>query len=56
MTLAEQGGWLVVADRWFGSSKTHHGCGGYLADRRLDQWVWVCPQCRLLWTATPTRR
>ena len=20
---------LVVADRWFASSKTHHGCGGY---------------------------
>lgn len=24
----------MVADRWFGSSKTHHGCGGYLADLR----------------------
>ncbi|MFL6266297.1 MAG: IS607 family element RNA-guided endonuclease TnpB, partial [Actinomycetes bacterium] len=33
----QQGGRLVVADRWFGSSKTHHGCGGYLADLRLDQ-------------------
>jgi putative transposase len=44
----QQGGRLVVADRWFGSSKTHHGCGGYLADLRLDQRVWVCPQCRLL--------
>jgi len=44
----QQGGRLVVADRWFGSSKTHHGCGGYLADLRLDQRVWVCPQCELL--------
>jgi putative transposase len=40
------GGRLVVADRWFASSKTHHGCGGYLADLRLDQRVWVCPACR----------
>ncbi|MFL6101836.1 MAG: zinc ribbon domain-containing protein [Actinomycetes bacterium] len=38
----------MVADRWFGSSKTHHGCGGYLADLRLDQRDWVCPQCGLL--------
>jgi len=37
-----------VADRWFGSSKTHHDCGGYLAELRLDQRVWVCPQCGLL--------
>jgi IS605 OrfB family transposase len=34
---AQQGGRLLVADRWFASSKTHHGCGGYLADLRLDQ-------------------
>jgi putative transposase len=39
------GGRLVVADRWFGSSKIHHGCGSYLADLRLDQRVWVCPRC-----------
>jgi putative transposase len=42
---AQQGGRLLVADRWLASSKTHHGCGGYLADLRLDQRVWVCPQC-----------
>jgi putative transposase len=41
----QQGGRLVVADPWFGSSKTHHGCGGYLADLRLDQRIWVCPRC-----------
>ena len=37
------GGRLVVADRWFASSKTHHGCGGYLADLSLGQRVWACP-------------
>jgi putative transposase len=40
-----EGGRLLVADRWFASSKTHHGCGGYLADLRLGQRVWVCPSC-----------
>jgi putative transposase len=48
-TLAYKCGWaggeLVVADRWFASSKTHHGCGGYLADLRLGDRVWVCPGC-----------
>jgi putative transposase len=39
------GGKLVVADRWFASSKTHHGCGGYLADLTLGQRVWRCPRC-----------
>jgi putative transposase len=42
---AATSGTLVVADRWFASSKTHHGCGGYLADLKLDQRVWVCPGC-----------
>jgi putative transposase len=40
-----EGGRLVVADRWFASSKTHHGCGGYRADLRLGERVWVCPRC-----------
>ena len=40
-----EGGELVVADRWLASSKTHHGCGGYLADLSLGQRVWVCPEC-----------
>jgi putative transposase len=39
------GGRLEVADRWFASSKTHHGCGGYLADLKLGGRVWVCPRC-----------
>jgi putative transposase len=41
----QQGGRLLVADRWFASSKTHHGCGGYLADLKLSQWAWACPAC-----------
>jgi len=48
-TLAYKTGWaggrLVVADRWFASSKTHYGCGGYLADLNLGQRVWACPAC-----------
>jgi putative transposase len=39
------GGRLVVADRWFASSKTHHGCGGYRADLDLSDRVWTCPKC-----------
>ena len=39
------GGRLVVADRWFASSKTHYGCGGYLANLTLGQRVWRCPAC-----------
>ncbi len=49
------GGRLVVADRWFASSKTHHGCGGYRADLRVGERAWVCPRCRGWWTETPTR-
>jgi putative transposase len=36
---------LVVADRWFASSKTHHGCGGYRSDLRLADRRWACPRC-----------
>jgi putative transposase len=50
------GGELVVADRWFASSKTHHGCGGYRADLQLGDRMWLCPGCGGWWTATPTRR
>ena len=39
------GGQLVVADRWFASSRIHHGCGGYHARLRLEDKVWVCPRC-----------
>jgi putative transposase len=44
----QQGGRLLVADRWFASSKTHHGCGGYLADLALRQRSWICPACRAI--------
>jgi len=40
-----QGGRLEVAGRWFASSKTHHGCGGYMADLKLGDRRWVCPEC-----------
>jgi putative transposase len=40
-----EGGILVVADRWFASSKTHHGCGGYRADLALTGRAWICPRC-----------
>ncbi len=43
-----EGGRLVVADRWFASSKTHHGCGGYRADLRLGERMWHCPRCGAL--------
>jgi putative transposase len=42
------GSQLVVADRWFASSKTHHGCGGYVTDLQPGDRVWVCPECRQL--------
>jgi putative transposase len=42
---SQHGGELVVADRWFASSKTHHGCGGYLAAPPVGPRVWVCPRC-----------
>jgi putative transposase len=38
-------GRLVIADRWFGSSKTHQGCGGYRADLKLGDRMWRCPRC-----------
>jgi putative transposase len=38
------GGRLVLADRWFGSSKSHHDCGGYRADLKLGDRVWSCPR------------
>jgi IS605 OrfB family transposase len=38
------GGRLLVADRWFASSRTHHGCGGYRADLVLADRLWVRPR------------
>jgi putative transposase len=42
------GGRLVLADRWFGSSKSHHDCGGYRADLKLGDRLWSCPRCERL--------
>ena len=39
------GGRLLVADRWFASSRIHHGCGGYRADLALADRLWLCPRC-----------
>ncbi|HZD37830.1 MAG TPA: IS607 family element RNA-guided endonuclease TnpB [Actinomycetes bacterium] len=39
------GGELVVADRWFASSKTHYACGGHNADLQLGDREWRCPAC-----------
>jgi putative transposase len=48
-TMAYKSAWggcaLVVADRWFASSKIHHECGGYHADLKLADRRWVCPRC-----------
>ena len=43
---AAQGGRLLVADRWFASSKTHHSCGGFMAGLKPGQRTWACPKCR----------
>jgi transposase len=32
--------------RWHPSSRIHHSCGGYRADLRLDDRVWICPDCQ----------
>ena len=48
-TMAYKSAWrgctLVVADRWFASSKIHHQCGGYHPDLKLADRRWVCPRC-----------
>jgi IS605 OrfB family transposase len=48
-TMAYKSAWrgctLVVADRWFASSKIHHECGGYHPDLKLADRRWVCPRC-----------
>ena len=48
--LQDELGWRQagMADRWFASSRTHHGCGGYRADLALADRLWVCPRCEEL--------
>ena len=37
---------LVVADRWYPSSKTCSACGHILAQLSLSTRCWTCPACR----------
>lgn len=39
------GGTVVVADRWFASSKTCSDCGHRLEALPLSMRHWVCPEC-----------
>lgn len=39
------GATVVVADRWFPSSKTCNPCGGYQKDLPLAVREWTCPDC-----------
>jgi putative transposase len=51
------GGTLVVADRWYPSSKTCSRCGVVKTKLRLSERVFTCTQCGLsLETGTPTPR
>ncbi|MFK7160423.1 RNA-guided endonuclease TnpB family protein [Marinospirillum sp. MEB164] len=40
-----RGGMLVVADRWFASSKTCSNCGDKLESLSLSVRQWTCPAC-----------
>lgn len=42
---AQRGGVIVVADRWYPSSKTCSGCGYKLEILPLSAREWVCPAC-----------
>ena len=42
---AQRGGMIVVADRWYPSSKTCSGCGHKLDDLPLAVRTWTCPAC-----------
>ncbi|WP_280730242.1 zinc ribbon domain-containing protein [Haematospirillum jordaniae] len=43
--MARRGGRVVVADRWFASSKTCSCCGHKLESLPLATRAWVCPLC-----------
>ena len=45
---AWRGGTLVVADRWFASSKTCSGCGAVKAKLALSERTFVCTECGLI--------
>jgi len=42
------GGRLIVADRWFASSKTCSGCGAVKAKLLLSERTYVCATCGLV--------
>ncbi|AJF08104.1 RNA-guided endonuclease InsQ/TnpB family protein [Geoalkalibacter subterraneus] len=42
---SQRGGLVVVADRWFPSSKTYSACGSALNDMPLSLRHWICPDC-----------
>lgn len=45
---AWRGGRVVVADRWYPSSKTCSGCGAVKAKLRLSERMFRCDQCGLV--------
>ena len=45
---AWRGGTVVVADRWFASSKTCSGCGAVKAKLLLSERTYVCPACGMV--------
>lgn len=42
---AQRGGQIVVADRWYPSSKTCSACGHKLGELALSVREWTCPAC-----------
>jgi len=42
---AQRGGMIVVADRWYPSSKMCSACGHKLDDLPLSVRKWTCPEC-----------
>jgi putative transposase len=39
---------LIIADRWFGSSRTCSNCGWYNSELKLGDRVFSCPDCGLV--------
>lgn len=44
---SSRGGLIIVADRWFASSKICSGCGGKLENLSLAIRQWMCPACKM---------
>ena len=43
--LDDQGKSLVRIDKWFPSSKKCYNCGYIYKGLKLDERIWVCPDC-----------